>query len=273
MSLDRNSKVKYKGGKVFTLTELATMAGVDPMDNGAVMALANALYNRGDITEVDDRSKLEKTIEKANDEELFKAVVNNMTVEEQAHKNHIRQQKLDNTTTHTFDLAFITTIDATKFELWVRSMGINQTTILKDEGTGAVKLFIKEVTPQEYTKITTRYQAENAINGAMNATGKVLNGTTNAVNYGLTNVVAPTAKIVGEASMNLGKGIFHTGVKTLAGLINSGAKAVTDTKIALMTDPECLRATAQLMEAKNTMRRGINSKIGNSSLGGGITNY
>lgn len=55
--VNANTKVKYKGGKVFTMAELASMAGVDPMDNGVVVALANALYNRGDITVVDKEVK------------------------------------------------------------------------------------------------------------------------------------------------------------------------------------------------------------------------
>lgn len=271
--LNMNSIVQYKKGKKLNMAEFAELALIDPMNHSLTLSTARILINKGDLTVVDERSKVEKSIDNATEEFAYQAIVDNITTEEEAHKTFIRNQKLDQTNTHTFDLAFVTTIEATKFEMWVKGLGITQTALMKDPETGAIKLLIQEVTPIEYTRITTKYSAENAINGAMQTTGKALTGATNAVNYGLTNVVAPTAKIVGEAGMNLGKGLFHTGVKTLAGLVNSGAKAVTDTKVALMTDPECLRAHSQLISAKNDIRRGINSKLTGQGFGNGITNY
>ena len=271
--LNMNSTVQYKNGKKLNMAEFAELALVDPMNHGLILSTARILMKNGDLKVVDERTKVEKAIDSAVEEDMYQQIVENITTEEEAHKAFVRNQRLAETGTHTFDLAFVTTIEATKFEMWVKGLGITQTALMKDPTTGAIRLLIQEVSPMEYTRITTKYSAENAINGAMQTTGKALTGATNAVNYGLTNVVAPTAKIVGEAGMNLGKGIFHTGVKTLAGLVNSGAKAVTDTKIALMTDPECLRAHSQLISAKNDIRKGITGKLTGQGFGNGITNY
>mgnify|MGYP006998071714 CR=1 FL=1 len=272
MELNRNSIVKYKGGKKYTLTELAGMAGVDPLNNEQVMALANILLKRGDITIIDERSKFEKNMDSVAQEEIFNSFVESIDKEEEYNQDRIRKTNLENNGSHTFSLDFITTLDATHFKNWINSLGIKEVAIITDDNN-AIKLYVQNVTPQEYTKIVTRYKAENVIHNTMNITNKAVNNTTNAVNYGLTNVIAPTAKIVGEAGMNIGKGLFHTGLKTMAGLINSGAKAVVDTKIALATDPECLRAQNQLIETKNALKRTINSRINNSNYGSGITNY
>jgi len=52
-----NSKVKYKAGKVYTMLELAEMAGYDPLDTVGIVVLGNVLLKRGDITIVEEEVK------------------------------------------------------------------------------------------------------------------------------------------------------------------------------------------------------------------------
>lgn len=270
MDISMNSMVKVKGGKALTMPEFADKYGLDPTNTVSVISMANILKKRGDLTVVEHTTKEEKIVNDAMQEEAFVQVVNQIDAQEEAHKQYVRNQKLNEVDPINFSLDFRTSLDAMKFENWVNELGVEETAQLPDKETGAIKLYISNVTPQEFTKITANYKTKNAINAGMNITSKVTQGTTNAVNYGLSEVVAPTAKIVGEAGMNLGKGLFHTGVKTLAGLVNSGAKAYVDTKYAIATDPDCLRASRQLIEAKNTIRRGVNSKLNQSGMGNGI---
>ena len=90
-------------------------------------------------------------------------------------------------------LSFKTTAEACSAESYVNSLGIEDTEI-SIKG-GAIKLIVRDITPQEYTKIATKYQLEKAVNSTVDVAGKALRGTTNAINYTATNVVAPVAKI------------------------------------------------------------------------------
>jgi hypothetical protein len=268
IDIDMNSTVKINGGKSLNMAEFADKFGVDLANPQLVVSTANILEKQGKLIVVETKSKEEQIVDQAMGQEVFQSVVENLDNEEQAYKEQLREAKKAESDVLKITLAFITTLDATKFNMWLTSLGVTEVSqIIKN---GCIKLLIEDITPQEYTKISAKYKAEKAINATVNTTSKVMNGTTNAVNYGLSEVVAPVAKIAGEAGMNLGKGLFHTLIKTGAGLINSGAKAVTDTKIALMTDPECLRATSQLIDAKNNITRGVNKQMNNRGFGSGI---
>ena len=269
-NIDMNSTVKVMGGKSLTMIEFAEEYGLD-MSKGSALVLETArlLEKRGQLTVVDTSTKQEKILNEAFQEEMFQQVVNGLDAQEAANIQRKREAKLQETDSHSFTLAFNTSLEATKFETWVNSLGVLQTGQYQEDN-GVIKLAIKEVTPQEYTKITTRYKADNAISGGMRMTNQIVKGTTNTINYGLSEVVAPTAKIVGEAGINIGKGLFHTLIKTGAGLINSTAKGVADTKVALQTDAECLRAVRQLQDVKNGVKRGVATKMQNSGVGNGI---
>lgn len=268
VNIDMNSMVKINGGKSLNMVEFADKLGLDILNPTVVISTANLLQRRGQLTVVENKSKEEKLLDSAVGEYAFQEAVNNIAREEEAHKTDVRNQKKADTDTHTIKLSFTTTLEATKFETWVNNLGVDETSqIIKG---GAIKLLIENITPNEYVKITTKYKAELAINKTVNTTSKLINGTTNGINYGMSEVVAPVAKIAGEAGMNLTKGLFHTGMKTLAGLVNSGAKAIDDTKMALISDPDCLRATSQLIDAKNTIKRGVNSKLNSKGFGSGI---
>ena len=73
--------------------------------------------------------------------------------------------------------------------------------------------------------------------------------------------------------MNVSKGLFHTGIKILGSVVNSGAKAIAETKYEMATDPELLQAQSQIINAKNAIKRGVNSKINNTSSGSGISTF
>lgn len=268
-NINMNSIVKANG-KSMNMAEFADKFGLDLMNTTLLVATAGILQKRGQLTIVENTTKEEKIVNSALEEHAFQQAVEGIDAQEEAHKQRIRQSKLQETDSHSFALNFVTGVDATRFEMWVNSLGIQDTNLSQDLKTGAIKLTVKDVTPNEYVKITNKYKADNAINTGMQATGKVVTGATNMVNYGLSNVVAPTAKIAGEASVNLAKGIFHTGLRTISGLINSSAKAVTDTKIAIATDPECLRAMSTLIDTKNSAKREVAKRMSNSTLGNGI---
>lgn len=265
--MDMNSKVKLNG-KTMSMIELADRLGIDLLKPDLIIASANILERRGQITVVENKTKEEILMDKAGEEIELQSAIEAIEKEEKDSKIAKRESKKAQTDLVKIALPFNTTLECEKFELWVNELGIEDTTFTKKNGV--IKLIIKDITPNEYTKISTRYNADKIIATTVNTSSKVINGTTDGINYMATEVVAPVAKIAGEAGMNLSKGLFHTGAKVLASLINSGARAVTDTKLAMATDAELIKAQGQLVNAKNSIRRGVRKQIDKSSMGGGI---
>ena len=70
--------------------------------------------------------------------------------------------------------------------------------------------------------------------------------------------------------MNLGKGLFHTSIKVGAGLVNATSKAVADTKVAMATDTELLKAKKELVDAKDSAVSFFRRKLGSAKKRSGI---
>lgn len=264
--ITQTTKLKVKN-KTISMQEFMDMYALTTMDQA--IATATVLIKQGKIsvsnTKVDE---FKEEIERAIEKESIHAVVHAINTEEQAYKNAQRDKMAQDIDLVSIGLAFKTTIEACSAETWINSLGIKDTEI--SIKSGAIVLKVKDITPQEYTKIARKYQIENTLKNGVELTGKALNSVTGAINYTATEVIAPVAKLAGEAGMNIGKGIVHTGIKVGAGLVNSGAKAYEDTVTAVTTDAEMLRATEQLKDAGDTMKRFFKSKFGNKAKRNGI---
>lgn len=263
--ITENTKLNING-KTISMESFVIKYGVENMD--AAILIANTLVKQGKATIVEKITEEERLIKGAIKSEAFTAIVDAINEEEESHKVYVREQnKVDNDLIK-IGLDFATTFEAVEAEQWINSLGISDTEITMKKG--AVMLKVIDITPQEYSKISRKFQTEKAIKNTVDMASKTMNGATDAVNYTATKVVAPIAKIAGEAGMNLGKGLAHTTVKVGSGLVNSGSKAIKDTKIALQTDPEMLRATRELRDAKDGLMSFFKSKMNNNKKRSGI---
>ena len=254
-NLSMKSIVKVNGGKSMNMFDFADKYGFDINNPDEVLYYAGLLQKQGKLTIKSETSKEQDLINKAIKEEEFQQKASDVQDEQDFYKKNLRDEKASNSDLVGIALRFTTSLEAENFELYVKSLNIENTEISKRNGV--VKLFIKDITPEEYNKIKMKYKAEIAIDKTVNTANKAVNNTTNAVNYLATEVVAPVSKIAGEGAINITKGLVHTGVKVFAGLINSSAKAITDTKNSLATDPELIKASNQLINAKNATKRSI----------------
>lgn len=270
-NLTLNSKVKYKG-KTYYVSELAEILMLDLADTEGVIATINSLIRTGYAVPVVNQTKEDEILDKVQKESAFQAVVGMIEDEEAQVKFNKREQKKAESDLVSFKLNFNTTLEGQKFCQWLMEIGIPETSfeLNKDMLSGAIKLMLKEVTTNESAKIINKYKAEHIIAQTVDIADKAVTKTTDSVNYVASEVVAPVAKIAGTGVLNLGKGLFHTAFKVGAGLINSGAKAVVETKTAMATDPELLKAQNQLINAKNTVRRTVAEKMSKSGGGSGI---
>lgn len=261
-----NETVLIIKGKKTTMEQFKTKFGIESDERA--LSLAGTLVKKGKAQIYSDKSQEDELIKSLEADQLLASIVDQIDNEEYSHKQVKREQAKEDTDLVSIKLAFKTSNEAVQAEHWINSIGVEDTEITMKKG--AVYLTINDITPQEYTKIATKYQVEKALNTAVDLTGKALKNTTNAINYTATNVVAPVAKIAGEAGMNLGKGLVHTGVKVGAGLVNSASKAVSDTKVAMATDTELLRAKKELIDVKDSAISFFRKKIGSNKKKSGI---
>lgn len=263
--INQESRIKING-KIHDMEGFIKQYAIEDMDQA--IYIANSLIRQGKATEYEKITPDQSFINEAMKRENKNRIVDAIDREEAEHKQFKREAKLEGNDLINIGLNFATTPEALTAENWINEMGIENTEIIMKKG--AVILKVSDISPDEYGKISRKYKTERAINNSVAVTSKAINSTTDAINYGATNIVAPIAKIGGEAALNLGKGVVHTGIRVGAGLINSSGKAVRDTTKALQTDPEMLRATKELRDAKDSMTSYFKKKLSKSKISSGI---
>lgn len=266
--LNENSVIVLKNKK-YTMEAFKEKFGFD--DLKLTIAMAEEFVSQGKAIEYKSQTGEDTILEDVNKEFLFKQMVEQLDKEEDNYKKAIRNEKASDSDLLNIGLKFKTSIEAGKAEEWINSLNIEDTSITIQKGV--ITLKVSNITPEEYAKISRKYQMDKAIDNGVDMASKAINGTTDAINYTATQVIAPVAKIAGEAGLNVAKGITHTAIKTGAGLINSASKAVVDTKNALATDSEMLRAKRELNDAKNTITSFFKKKFSSASSTNGIERY
>ena len=245
--MDMNTILIIKGKKT-TMQEFQARFGIESEEKAIQMA--QILVKKGNAIVHIEKSEEQELLSKLEQDALLTSIVNQLDAEEYSAEQAKREEIKSEVDLVSIRLAFKTSADASQAEAWINDLGIEDTEITMKKG--AISLIVRDITPQEYTKIATRYQMDKALDTTVQVASKALVGTTNAINYTATKVIAPTAKIAGEAGMNLGKGLVHASMKVGAGLVNSGSKAIADTKVALATDTEMIRAKKELVDAKDS---------------------
>lgn len=263
--VDMNTILLIKGKK-YTMEAFMTKFAIT--DENKAVQYANMLVKKGQAVVYSATSEEDELISKLDEDIDFQNMMSQLEAEEHASIQAKRNEVKEDTDLVSIALTFKTSAEACTAENWVNSLGIEDTEISMKKG--AIKLVVRDITPQEYTKIATRYQLEKGINTAVDYAGKTIVGATDAINYTATKVVAPVAKIAGEAGMNLGKGLLHTGVKVGAGLVNATSKAVADTKVAMATDTELLKAKKELVDVKDSAISFFRRKLGSAKKRSGI---
>lgn len=263
--INQDTKLNING-RTISMESLIAKYGIEDMDQA--IYTANLLVKQGKATIVTKISAEQQLILDVIARDESNSIVEELDREVEENKAFKRDEAIADTDLIKIGLNFATTPEAITAERWINDLGIDDTELKVKKGV--ITLIVNNISPKEYSKISNKYQMEKAIKTSVDVTSKVFNGTTNAINYGATEVIAPIAKIAGEAGMNLGKGVVHTGIKVGSGLINSGAKAIVDTKLALETDPEMLRAGKQLRDAKDNALSFWKSKMNKSKSRSGV---
>ena len=267
--LTMDSVILFKGKKL-TMDKFMQRIGANTIEEA--QASFDILERKGFVSlESEDMTEEQEILEQAIKEDKISNIVEGLEEEEYQAKQRQRKEALEDTESLNIQLPFKNSLEREEFIIWLESFGIDD--IETSERKGEILLKVYEITPQEYSKIANKYQRDNTINNAVEGTKKAVTNVAEGINYATNKIVAPTAKIVGEAGMRVGKGVATTLAKTGAGLFSSGAEAVKDTAQALRTDREMLQARKEAREMvdgiKSLFRKRKNKKLKKS----GITTF
>lgn len=258
--IDKNGTIIIKGKK-YNVQAFMEKFRISSEDQAVVYM--NGMLKKGKATLPKNFQSEEELLETIDKDLELENIINKIEEEEESARTAKRNASIEDVDVLNIRIAFDSTLEAVQAEEYINKLGIEDTEI--SIKSGAISLIVSGITPQEYTKIANKYQLESAIKTGVNLVGTGAKNATDAVNYVATKVVAPVAKIAGEAGMNLGKGLVHTGVKVGSGIVNSGAKAVQETKVALSTDPEMLKAKKELVDAKDGLVSFFKKKMNKGS--------
>lgn len=247
--------INYKGKK-FTVADLGTKFGAKT-EKGQIKAVNILIAKKIAFIET-NASEDEELLQELIDEDEILRRASEIEDEEEASLQAERQAQLQDVDALKAKLTFNTTLEAQAFEDKLIAMGVEEVSMVNKKGQ--ISLLIEDITPAEYTKIARLYSMEKGVKKTVNAVSKGANTVTDVINYGATNLVAPTAKIAGEVTMNLAKGLFQTITKAGAGFVNAGGKAIRDTKVELGTDSELIKAKAELRAGTNGIKNAYREK-------------
>ena len=248
--LNQETIIIFKGKKL-TLEKFMEKLGLETLEQA--QKSFEILERKGFATLAEeDLTDEQETLKKSIKENVILEVVDELEQEEYNHMQQERQAEIEETESLNMRLPFRNSLEREEFIVWLESLGIDD--VETSERKGQISLNIYNVSPREYNKIANRFKADTTVKKAVGTTKKAVTGVAEGINYGATNIVAPTAKIVGEAGMRLGKGLATTVAKTGAGLFTSGSEAVKDTAQALRTDREMLKARAEMREIGDNIK-------------------
>lgn len=236
-------------GASLTFEDFKNKFGI--VDDEQALKTAIALVKKNKILVKEVETDEDVLMNKANKELELQEMVDAILLEEDNAKTIERQSKIDGKDLLDIELTFTSSAQAIQAEQWINSIGIENTSVTIKKGV--FYLAIKQITPQEYTKIARKYKLDKTIETGVKYAEKAVMGTTDMVNYAATKVVAPSAKILGKAGLNIGKGLVHTGAKVGASLVNNTVKAGKETKEALRTDTELIKAKKELIDVKDSV--------------------
>lgn len=226
-------------------------------DDQKIQATIDVLVRKGHMKEVDTRTKDEKKMMKAAQEELIRAAASGVEQQGEDLKDYKAELKRENRLSYEeIELDFPNATYAMQFEEFCKStLRIKETEIRLRNGMAI--LAVKNITDAELNAINRKYTADKVVSSTVGVMDKTAEGLTKAVDYAAKNVLTPVTSIAAKSGMSILKSLAGTVARTGATLVTAGSKGLRDTIHDIKNDPEILRANRDLIDAKDTIRRTV----------------
>lgn len=265
-NIDENTKFKFNGN-VFNL-ETFKKNILKEEEKPYAVEIINNLIDKGTITLIEIKDDNRKAFEDAIAESTIVQLANTQESEEEERKDAEREFKnKDKLTYKRIKLPFNSVQEAQKFKVYVESeLRIKDNKI--EYEAPIFLLIIHNVTEDELKAIKKYYGAEKLIKKTVDIAEKNIKKVTDGINYTAKNVVNPITTIgfksLGSIFSTMAGVVGHAG----ASLVTSTSSGIKKTKKEILEDPETLKATRDLIKAKDSIKKKIS---GGLVSGSGIT--
>ena len=263
--IDRNREFYLKGQLItvqhFCDTALAGELTPEELEDDAVLeAIFEKLEKSGRFKWKDNKTpqqaKIAKVLDKIGLEEEIKEQAKTFDAYDRAQKDYIlNQQRANRGIYEAAELDFAHLGKAQEFELWVNRELNLETCVKVKNGLATVEIY--NLTDKDLNKINLKYSAENVIGKTMNMVDKGATTAVKSADYVANQVLVPTGKVVGKAGVAIVGSVAKAGIKTIGGFISNAIRGGKEAYQEIKTDPDVIRAGADLIDVKNTTKRAI----------------
>ena len=267
-SFNLNQQIEFCG-KRMTVQEFGEINYPEATEQNLENVI-DLLIAKGSIKAVHNKSKEQKAFERIAKEQNLKAQVDQHDTFNEEFQDAMAQEKRTGHLTHgSVEYDFPNLLMAQEYQLEIEhKLRLDDSQIII--GKGIVTVVFNNVTDAEITTMSRIYKTDRFVAKTMNYANKGANMATSAVHYAATKIAAPSAQVLARTGMNLLKTLVTTGVKTGSTFITAASQGIKEAKSQLSCDPDVLKATNELIETKDSIKRTINSFTSGSHGGSGI---
>lgn len=243
-------------GDIYTYDQFVVEFGHG--DETKAEIIFDILAKKGQAKLIEEKeSKVQKRVAKALTENKLEVLAEHIEDEEEYAKDKAVELKRKNRLTYeSIEVPFNSTMEATEFQNKIKkSLRLKDTSIRNNDGD--IFLIIYNITDKEVDKINKMYQAEKITKGSVELLDKGLTGATKTVNYAAVNVLAPVAKTAAKGILSLARTAATTLVKTGASVITTTKEGVKDTVEAVSTDKDVIKASRDILDLKDGLKRKV----------------
>jgi hypothetical protein len=262
-------KVRFiKSGATYTVEEFA----IKLTDNDIAVAryTIDALIAKGDVVIVESKSDEQKVIDAAAKKALVEQAAEAIDQEQEDRKDRIAEMKKQGKLTHKeVKIEYATSYQAQQAKaMYEEQLRIDVDFMVSKD---VPYLVFHDITEKELDFITRTYKADKAIAATVGVVSTGAERVTKAVDYTAKKVATPILEIGARSATSILKSSFSVLAKTGATLINAGYRGVKETYEDITTDPDIIKARAEVIGTQSAIKRALNGRGTGSTSGITIT--
>lgn len=217
--------------------------------------IIEVLLRKGEMQVLEVKSPKDKCFEQTAKEEMIARAVESLDLEAEMSKNLKANKKRENRLTYPgIEVTVNSYADALKLMNYCQ-----QTLRLMDVSINVDALgnhvIIKNLTDAEMNAINRYYMGMNVTAGIQTGMQKSVDTLTKSIDYTAQQVITPAAQIGVKGVVSIFKSLAKVGARVGSTAITATSKGIQQTKEELLSDPDVLRATNELINAKDAVKR------------------
>ena len=265
--LSAESVVQVKGN-AYTVQQFANKYSDGNLEQA--ISLIEVLIKKGSAKTVEPGvAKENKAINNALTEETISALAVFIEQEEENAKDSKAEKKREGRLTYPeVEIEYPSHMEAIQAEeRYIAELRLKNTEVKSKNGRHL--LVVYDITDAEMNYINRTYTVDKVVQSSIGVVNTGVEKLTGAVDYTAKNVLTPITKVGAKGVGALFKTVTSTVARTGATVITATKEGVTKTAKELREDTEVIKASRDLIDTKDAIKRKV-SNIGGSGVNGGI---